>query len=70
MPPVRAAAVARTLRAQGCQVAAVARSGKLAAQLARLETQGFGSWVHLPDAGGAPTQARRLGTPTPSPPEG
>lgn len=59
--PAQALASARGLRAEGHRVATIARSGKLGAQLARLETWGFTSWVHLRGGGGAPGPPLPLG---------
>ncbi len=61
VPPARALAAARHLRADGHQVATIARSGKLAAQLARLESWGFGSWLHLEVGADASASPRPLG---------
>jgi histidyl-tRNA synthetase len=47
VPVSRALATARTLRADEQRVATIGRSGKLGAQLARLESWGFTALVHL-----------------------
>jgi histidyl-tRNA synthetase len=54
-------ATARSLRAQGRTVSPVRRSGKLGAQLTRLEEWGFTSFVHLRAGDEGPAEERRLG---------
>lgn len=63
VPPADALAVARELRAEGRPVETVRRSGKLGAQLTRLEAAGFTSFVHLREEDGVTVRQdrRRLG---------
>jgi len=64
--PADALAAARDLRGQGHVVEVIRRSGKIAAQLSRLEAAGFTEFVHLrrEDGGTAPGQRRTLGQPS------
>jgi histidyl-tRNA synthetase len=52
---------ARALRSDGHRVATIPRAGKLGAQLGRLATWGFTSWVHLAVDGQSPGPPRSLG---------
>ncbi len=58
--PAAALEAARQLRSGGYQVATIPRSGRLGAQLTRLEAWGFTSWVHLRNTGGQPEAPRPL----------
>ncbi|GAA0256123.1 histidine--tRNA ligase [Saccharothrix mutabilis subsp. mutabilis] len=53
---------AREARAEGREVTVVRRSGKLPAQLGRLEAQGFTGFVHLRSADGTAEPERPLGS--------
>jgi histidyl-tRNA synthetase len=65
VPVTEFLAAARDLRSQGQAVEAVRRSGKFAAQLARLEKAGFTAFIHLRNDNGviARGETRTLGQP-------
>jgi histidyl-tRNA synthetase len=59
VPVIELLAAARDLRGQGQEIEAVRRSGKLGAQLTRLENAGFTSFIHLRNDNGTITRAEK-----------